>query len=438
MTKQKKSRHIIEDLLSERILIIDGAMGTMIQDYKLTEKDYRGEFFAEHSHDLKGNNDLLSLTQPRIIEEIHIDFLEAGADLIETNTFNANGLSQQDYKIEDAVYDINLASAKIARKAVEKVNSKSPKQPRFVIGALGPTNQTASISPDINRPEYRKVTFDEVVTGYFDQVRGLVDGDVDFLMVETIFDTLNAKAALFAIDKYLSETGKDIPVMLSVTIVDASGRTLSGQTLDAFWTSVSSYNIFSIGVNCALGAKEMRPYIEELSKLAPHYVSIYPNAGLPNEFGGYDDSPEYMAEILSDIAKSGFVNLVGGCCGTMPKHIKKIAESMKEFLPRKIPQVHDYPGFSGLESLIVRPETNFINVGERCNISGSARFRNMILEENYDEAIRVARTQVETGAQVLDINMDEGMLDSQKAMVHFLNLLASEPDIARLPVMIDS
>jgi 5-methyltetrahydrofolate--homocysteine methyltransferase len=433
-----KNKHSIKDLLSKRILIMDGAMGTMIQGYKLTEKDFRGKRFADHPHDLKGNNDLLSLSRPDVIEEIHKDFLEAGADLIETNTFNANGLSQQDYQLTDAVYDMNLASAEIARRATDIITKKDPAKPRFVIGTLGPTNQTASISPDINRPEYRKVTFDDVVTGYYDQARGLVDGDVDFLMVETIFDTLNAKAALFAIDKYFSETGKKIPVMLSVTIVDASGRTLSGQTLEGFWVSVSSYELFSVGVNCALGAKEMRPFVEELSRLAPHYVSIYPNAGLPNEFGEYDDSPEYMAEVLSDIAKSGFVNMVGGCCGTVPAHVSAIAAAVEGLSPRDIPDVHSFPAFSGLEPFTVRPETNFINVGERCNISGSARFRNMILEENYEEAVRVARTQVENGAQVLDINMDEGLLDSEKAIVNFLNLIGSEPDIARVPVMVDS
>ncbi len=434
----KKTRYSIEDLLAKHILIMDGAMGTMIQSYKLMDNDFRGEHFADHSHDLKGNNDLLSLTRPDIIEKIHKDFLEAGADFIETNTFNANGLSQQDYQTADAVYEMNLASAKIARREADIFSKKNPAKPRFVIGTLGPTNQTASISPDINRPEYRKVTFDDIVAGYYDQVRGLVDGQVDFLMVETIFDTLNAKAALFAIDKYFSESGKKIPVMLSVTIVDASGRTLSGQTLEGFWTSISSYDIFSVGVNCALGAKEIRPYVEELSRLAPLYVSIYPNAGLPNEFGEYDDSPEYMAEVLSDIAKSGFVNIIGGCCGTTPAHISKIAAAVEGFSPRKIPEVKVYSAFSGLEPLTVRPETNFINVGERCNISGSARFRNMILEENYDEAVRVARTQVENGAQILDINMDEGLLDSKNAMIRFLNLIGSEPDIARLPIMVDS
>ncbi len=438
MTKKNETRQKIEESLAKRILIMDGAMGTMIQDYKLSEEDYRGEKFVDHAHDLKGNNDLLSLTQPHIIEQIHTAFLEAGADLIETNTFNANGLSQQDYQIEKYVYEMNLASAQIARKAAEKYLKITPQKPRYVIGAIGPTNQTASISPDINRPEYRKVTFDDVVSGYYDQVRGLVDGKVDFLMLETIFDTLNAKAALYAIDTYLSESDQSLPVMLSVTIVDASGRTLSGQTLEAFWTSVSSYDLFSVGVNCSLGAKEMRPYIKELSKFAPLYVSIYPNAGLPNEFGEYDDTPEHMAAVLSEIAKSGYVNMLGGCCGTMPDHIRKIADSVKDLPPRSIPVVERNSAFSGLEVLTVRPETNFINVGERCNISGSARFRKMIIEGKYDEAVSVARTQVENGAQVLDINMDEGLLDSEKAMIHFLNLIASEPDIARIPVMIDS
>ena len=438
MTNLKNKRHDIEDILSKRILVMDGAMGTMIQSYKLSEKDFRGKRFADHSHDLKGNNDLLSLTRPGVIEEIHKAFLEAGADLIETNTFNANGLSQQDYKMTDAVYEMNLASAKLARKAAKLFTEMNPDKPRYVIGAIGPTNQTASISPDINRPEYRKVTFDDVMVGYYDQVRGLVDGHVDFLMVETIFDTLNAKAALFAIEKYLSEKQLRIPVMVSVTIVDASGRTLSGQTLEAFWVSVSSFELFSVGVNCALGAKEMRPFVEELSRLVPHYVSIYPNAGLPNEFGEYDDSPEYMADVLSGIAESGYVNLVGGCCGTGPEHIRKIAEAVKNLPPRKIPSVRPFQAFSGLEPLVVRPESNFINVGERCNISGSTRFRNLILEEKYEEAVRVAKTQVENGAQVLDINMDEGLIDSKATMVRFLNYIGSEPDIAKLPVMVDS
>ncbi len=438
MIVKKTKKELMEDILSRRILILDGAMGTMIQSYALDEAAFRGDKFTDHDKDLKGNNDLLSLTRPEIIEEIHIAFLDAGADIIETNTFNANSLSQKDYHLDSQVYGMNFASAKIAREAVKKHRVKFPDRPKFVAGAIGPTNQTASISPDINRPEYRKVSFDDVMNGYYDQVRGLVDGGVDFLLLETIFDILNAKAALYAIDRYFEEIGKTIPLMVSVTIVDASGRTLSGQTLESFWTAISSYNIFSVGINCALGAREMRPFLEELSNLAPHYISIYPNAGLPNEFGGYDDTPEYMAAILSDMAKSGFINIVGGCCGTTPKHITAIAEAVKLLPPRKIPAVESFPAFSGLEALIIRPETNFINIGERCNIAGSAHFRKLILEDNYDEALRIAKSQVENGAQILDVNMDEGMLDSEAAMKKFLNLIASEPDIARLPVMIDS
>jgi 5-methyltetrahydrofolate--homocysteine methyltransferase len=428
----------LEEELKKRILIIDGAMGTMIQSYHLTEKNYRGRQFADFPHDLKGNNDLLSLTCPEIIGEIHRTFLEAGADLIETNTFNANRLSQKDYQMVDYVYEMNLASAKIAREAIRSLSPTQTKRPRFVLGALGPTNQSASISPDINRPEHRKVTFDQVAEAYYDQVRGLVDGGVDLLIVETIFDTLNAKAALYAIDKYGFECGKKLPVMLSVTIVDASGRTLSGQTLAAFWISVAPYDLFSIGINCSLGAKEMLPFIEELSGLAPIYTSIYPNAGLPNEFGEYDDTPEHMAKILSFMAKEGFINMMGGCCGTTPEHISALSKAVRKLKPRKLPEIYQYPSFSGLEPLIKRPETNFINVGERCNISGSARFKQLIVNGQFDEAVHVARTQVENGAQIIDINMDEGLLDTQAAMVHFLNLIASEPDIARLPVMIDS
>lgn len=435
----KFQSHPITDQLSRRILVLDGAMGTMIQTYNLQEADFRGTTFKDHGQDLKGNNDLLSLTRPDVIKEIHLAYLESGADIIETNTFNANGISQQDYHLESAVYDMNLASAQIAREAAQIIKNKNPQKPVFVAGAIGPTNQTLSISPDINRPEFRKVTFDQVMNGYYDQVRGLVEGGVDVLLVETIFDTLNAKAALYAIEKYFEQSGSRIPIMLSVTIVDMSGRTLSGQTLEAFWSAMSSYEIISIGINCALGAKEMRPYIEELSRLAPrHYVSIYPNAGLPNEFGEYDDSPEYMREILSDIAGNGYVNMVGGCCGTTYSHIEVIAQAIKDLPPRKLSDSTIYPSFSGLERLVVRPESNFINVGERCNIAGSAKFRKLILDNNFDEAVRIARAQVENGAQILDINMDEGLLDSEKAMAHFLNLIATEPDIASLPVMIDS
>ena len=428
----------LEQQLEKNILIFDGAMGTMIQSYHLTEEDYRGEQFAGFTADLKGNNDLLSITCPHIISEIHRTFLEAGADLIETNTFNANGLSQLDYQTEAFVYEMNLASAKLACETVQTFQSKHPERPRFVVGALGPTNRSASISPDINRPEFRKVTFDDVVTAYYDQVRGLVDGGVDLLIVETIFDTLNAKAALYAIEQVAADSGKKLPVMLSVTIVDASGRTLSGQTLEAFWISMAPYNLFSIGINCSLGAKEMLPFIEELSALAPIYTTIYPNAGLPNEFGEYDDTPDNMAGVLTAMADGEMINMAGGCCGTTPAHIRAIAEALGNFKPRRLPQVTRFPSFSGLEPLIKRPETNFINVGERCNISGSARFRQLIVNEKYEEALQVARTQVENGAQIIDINMDEGMIDAEAAMTHFLNLIASEPDIARLPVMIDS
>ncbi len=435
---KKKTIVLLEKKLQERILMLDGAMGTMIQNYHLSEEDYRGKQFADHPHDLIGNNDLLSITKSHIIEEIHRTFLNSGADIIETNTFNANALSQQDYNAEAHVYEMNLASAKIARQAVDTYVEEHPDQPKFVAGAIGPTNQTASISPDINRPEYRRVTFDDVVEGYYEQVRGLVDGDVDLLMVETIFDTLNAKAALYAIDKNFEESGKRLPIMLSVTITDASGRTLSGQTLGSFWISMASFDLFSIGINCALGAREMLPFIEELSNLAPIYLSIYPNAGLPNEFGEYDDTPDHMAEVLSTIAKNGFVNIIGGCCGTTHNHIKTIADSVKDLSPRKVPEKTNLQAFSGLEALIKRPETNFINIGERCNISGSTRFKKLIVEENFEEAVRIARTQVENGAQILDINMDEGLIDSESAMVKFLNLLASEPDIARVPIMVDS
>ncbi len=438
MTDDKNRQTLISNHLAKRILMIDGAMGTMIQGYNLEESDFRGEKFNQHPIDLKGNNDLLSLTCPDVIESIHSAYLEAGADIIETNTFNANGLSQQDYQLSEYVYEMNLASAQIARRAADQSSRLDPDRPRYVAGALGPTNQTASISPDINRPDYRKVTFDQVVDGYFDQVRGLVDGGVDFLLIETIFDTLNAKAALYAIEKYAEKSGYKPPVMLSVTIVDASGRTLSGQTLEAFCISMSSYDLFSIGINCALGAKEMRPFMEELSNLVPHYVSIYPNAGLPNEFGEYDDTPQYMAGVLSEMAESGFVNLVGGCCGTTPDHIRAIALAIKDLKPREIPAIRKMPAFSGLETLWIRPDSNFINVGERCNIAGSARFKKLILEDNYEEATRVARTQVENGAQILDINMDEALLDSEVAMTRFLNFIGSEPDIASLPVMIDS
>jgi len=438
MKKRFYPNHPIHKLLAERILILDGAMGTMIQSYKLGEQDFRGEQFKNHAPDLMGCNDLLSITQPQIVEEIHKNYLDAGADIIETNTFNANGISMLDYRLQNHVYEMNLAAAQIAKKCADQYSPKNTAKARFVAGALGPSNRTASLSPDVNRPDYRNVTFDEIVEGYMPQIQGLVEGGADFLMVETVFDTLNCKAVLFAIDQYFEQNGKKIPIMLSGTIVDASGRTLSGQTLEAFWISTNHPDLLSVGLNCALGAKEMRPFIEEISNLSPIYASCYPNAGLPNEFGEYDQTPEEIAALLKEFAQSGFFNMVGGCCGTTPSHIRAIAEAMKEIAPRKLPKITKYTQFSGLEPLTIRPDSNFINVGERCNVTGSARFAKLIREEDYETALDVARKQVENGAQILDINMDEGMLDSKAAMTRFVNLIASEPDIAKVPLMLDS
>ena len=438
MKKTFYPHHPIHDLLARRILIIDGAMGTMIQSHKLAESDFRGERFKDHPIDLKGNNDLLSLTQPQIIEGIHRAYLEAGADIIETNTFNANGISMADYDMVDLVYEMNLASARIAKKAAAEFSQADPQKPRFVAGALGPTNRTLSLSPNVNDPGFRAVTFDQVVEAYYHQVRGLVDGGADLLLVETIFDTLNAKAALYAIDKYREESGKQLPIMISATIVDLSGRTLSGQTLEAFWISIKHADLLSVGINCALGPEQMRPYIEELSALAPVYTSLYPNAGLPNEFGGYDETPDQMGRVLRDFAQSGFVNMIGGCCGTRPEHIRRFSEILGDLPPRKLPEIAVHSQFSGLEPLTILPTSNFINVGERCNVTGSRQFARLIRENDYETALDVARKQVENGAQILDINMDEGMIDSEAAMVRFLNLLAVEPEIAKIPFMLDS
>ncbi len=438
MKKHGYGEHPIYQDLQRRILILDGAMGTMIQGYKLQESDFRGERFADYPSDLKGNNDLLSITQPQIIKEIHRQYFDAGADIVETNTFSANGISMIDYKMVDLVYEINYESAKVACAARDEFVAENPGAVRWVAGALGPTNRTASMSPDVNRPAFRNATFADMRNAYYEQIRGLVEGGVDLLMVETIFDTLNAKAALFAIDEYFEATGKRLPIMASVTIVDASGRTLSGQTLEAFWTSINHADLLSVGINCALGAQEMRPYIEELSGRANVFVSCYPNAGLPNEFGGYDQTPAEMAALLADFADSGFLNIVGSCCGSTPAFTRAIAEAMKNRSPRQMPELPPYPRFSGMEPLVVRPDSNFVNVGERCNVTGSRRFAKLILNNQFDEALDVAQKQVENGAQILDINMDEGMLDSKTAMVHFLNLIASEPDIAKLPIMIDS
>jgi 5-methyltetrahydrofolate--homocysteine methyltransferase len=423
----------LKSLLRKRIVILDGPMGTMIQSFKLDESGYRGQF-TNHPHDLKGNNDLLNLTQPEIVKSIHRQYFEAGADICETNTFNANALSQSDYKTEHLVYDINLAGARLVRQAADEFSDR----PRFVAGALGPTNRTASMSPDVNNPAFRATAFDALVHAYYEQTRGLMDGGVDTLLVETVFDTLNAKAALFAIQKYFDETGRRVPVMVSVTITDNSGRTLSGQTVEAFWNSVSHVDLLSVGINCALGAQQMRPYVEELANVAPVYMSCYPNAGLPNAFGGYDELPQTTSAILKDFAANGWLNIVGGCCGTTPDHIRAIANAVRELPPRVPPTVEPYLRLSGLEPLTFRPDLNFVNIGERTNVTGSPRFSKLILEGQFEEALAVARQQVENGAQIIDVNMDEGLLDSEAAMTRFLNLVASEPDIARVPIMIDS
>ncbi|MFO0358225.1 MAG: methionine synthase [Sphingobacteriaceae bacterium] len=427
--------------LEKRVLVIDGAMGTMIQQYKLEEKDYRGKRFANWHKDLKGNNDLLSITQPQIIKAIHKEYLKAGADIIETNTFSDTSVAMADYDMQELVYELNYESAKIAKEAIEEFNKEFPEQAsrtKFVAGAMGPTNRTLSLSPNVNDPGYRAITFDELVDAYAEQVKGLIDGGADILLIETIFDTLNAKAALFAIQNYCKSINRKMPVMVSGTITDASGRTLSGQTTEAFLNSVSHVELLSVGLNCALGAKDMRPYLEELSNKAPFYVSAYPNAGLPNQFGEYDQDAHEMGHQIEDFLKAGFINIVGGCCGTTPAHIKRIAELARTVSPRKKPQPDGLMHLSGLEPLTLRPESNFLNVGERTNVTGSKKFLRLIKEGNYEEALSIAREQVEGGAQVIDVNMDEGMLDSEAAMTKFLNLIASEPDISRVPIMIDS
>ena len=426
-------------ILTERILVIDGAMGTMIQHHKLTEEDFRGERFKDYAYDQKGNNDILSITQPEIIKGIHREYFNAGADIIETNTFNANGFSQMDYHTEKLVYEINFESAKIAKEVEADFNKRLPNENHFVAGALGPTNKSLSLSPNVNDPGYRAVNFDQAVFAYYEQARGLVDGGVDIILIETIFDTLNAKAAIIAVQKYLDEKNLEIPVMISGTIVDQSGRTLSGQTVEAFYISVShTKNLVSVGLNCALGAKQMRPFVEDLSNVSDKFLSVYPNAGLPNELGIYDETPQTMSDILDDFLASGFVNIIGGCCGTTPDHIKAISEIVKKHKPRVPQKQKPYLRLSGLEPVVLRPDSNFMNIGERTNVTGSKKFARLIKENNFDEALSVARNQVENGAQVLDINMDEGMLDSEAAMTKFLNLLEAEPDIAKLPIMIDS
>jgi len=426
----------LREALKSRILLLDGAMGTMIQSYELGEADYRGTRFADWTCDLKGNNDLLSLSQPQIIRDIHKAYLDAGADIIETNTFNANAISMADYDMQQLVYELNKTGAELARTAADEATTQA--RPRFVAGVLGPTNRTASISPDVNDPGMRNTSFDELAETYLEATRGLVDGGADILLIETVFDTLNAKAAVFAIETYFEQAGLRLPVMISGTITDASGRTLSGQTATAFYYSLAHASPISIGFNCALGAGELRQYVEELSQKASCYINAHPNAGLPNEFGGYDETPEQMAAEIGEWAKSGFLNIIGGCCGTTPAHIRAMAEAVAGLPPRKIPEVPVACRLSGLEPLVIDRDSLFVNVGERANVTGSARFKRLILEGNYNEALEVCRQQVENGAQIIDINMDEAMLDGEKAMVTYLNLIASEPDIARVPIMIDS
>ncbi|GAB1429650.1 hypothetical protein MASR2M18_04820 [Ignavibacteria bacterium] len=437
----------LQNLLRERILIIDGAMGTMIQQHNLDESGFRGggshihdeihERICRHNHSLQGNNDILSLTQPDIIKNIHRQYLAAGADIIETNTFSSTRIAQSDYGSQEFAYHINFAAAKAAKEVAAEFSTEA--RPRFVAGAIGPLNKSLSLSPDVNNPGFRSTTWNEVVTTYSEAIYGLLDGGADILLIETIFDTLNAKAAIYAAAEIFAKTGAKTPVMLSGTIVDMSGRTLSGQTTEAFWNSVSHCpNLLSVGLNCALGAEQMRPFIEELSRVADCFTSIYPNAGLPNEMGGYDDTPERMAEILGEFGTAGFFNIVGGCCGSTPEHIAAIAEAVKALTPRAIPDRPKYMRLSGYEPFELRPDTNFVNAGERTNVTGSAKFAKLIKEEKYDEALSVARQQVEAGAQIIDINMDEGLLDAEAAVTKFLNLIAGEPDIAKVPIMLDS
>ena len=430
----QSERKMIKEIFKERILVLDGAMGTMVQSYHLTENNFRGDRFKDHPKDLKGNNDLLCLTRPDLVGEIHKSYFDAGADIVETNTFNATAISQLDYAMEDLAYEMNFEAAKIAKSVAESYTDK----PRFVAGALGPTNRTASMSPDVNDPGFRNITFDELKNAYYDQAKGLLDGGVDLFLVETVFDTLNCKAALFAVRTLMEDRRVDIPLLVSGTITDASGRTLSGQTVEAFWHSIRHADLTAVGLNCALGAEQIRPWLDDLSTSADIYTFVYPNAGLPNEFGEYDESPEAMAAIIKEFAESGLVNLVGGCCGTTPAHIKTIAKAVEGVQPRKIPDIVPLTKLSGLEPVTIRPESNFVNIGERTNVTGSAKFRRLIKEDNYEEALSVARQQVENGAQIIDVNMDEGLLDSRQAMETFLRLIAAEPDIAKVPVMVDS
>ena len=433
------TRATLDETLARRILILDGAMGTMIQRRNLGEAGFRGDRFVNHPTDLKGNNDLLVLTQPEVISAIHAEYLEAGADIIETNTFNGTAVAQTDYGLQSIVYELNREAARLAKRAATAFTRRTPRQPRFVAGAIGPTNKPLSISPDVNDPTARSITFDAVRDAYTAQARGLIDGGCDLLMIETVFDTLNAKAAIVAVSDVFIEMGTTLPLMISVTITDRSGRTLSGQTVDAFWVSIAHAQPFSVGVNCALGARQMRPYIAELSRIAPTYISCHPNAGLPNAFGEYDETPGQTAQLLREFATSGFVNVLGGCCGTTPEHIRAIAEAVADVAPRQRPGSREgHAQFSGLETLTIRPDTNFLMIGERTNVTGSRRFARLIKTDAYTDAAEVAVEQVRGGANIIDVNMDEAMLDSEAAMTKFLNLIGTEPEVARVPVMIDS
>ena len=429
---------LIQRLASERILILDGAMGTAIQGYQLTEADFRGRRFERHGKELKGNNDLVAMTRPDVIAAIHEAYLDAGSDIIETNTFSAQAISQADYDLESIVYDLNVEAAMLAKRAAAKYSDKTPDRPRFVAGAIGPTTRALSLSPRVNDPAYRAVTFDQVKAAYAEQVRALLDGGVDLLLIETIFDTLNAKAAIVAAEEVFDERGSRVPIMLSVTITDKSGRTLSGQTVEAFWTSVAHARPLSVGINCALGARDMRPYLADLSRAAPVLASCYPNAGLPNAFGEYDETPEITGSLLGEFARDGLLNIVGGCCGTTPEHLRSIAERVRGVAPRAVPTVPPATRYAGLEVLTIDSTSNFIMVGERTNVTGSKKFANLIKAGDHQKALEVATEQVRNGANIVDINMDEGMLDSEAAMTTFLNLVASEPDICRVPIMVDS
>ena len=428
----------MQQLINERILVLDGAMGTMIQQYNLSEADFRGERFKDLPGLLKGNNDMLCLTRPDVIEEIHRKYLEAGADIIETNTFNATAVSMADYHMQAYCREINLAAARLVRKIADEYTARTPEKPRFVAGSVGPTNKTCSMSPDVNNPAFRALTFDELSEAYREQMEALLEGGVDAILIETIFDTLNAKAAVLAAETAMQNLGRKVPLMLSVTVSDVAGRTLSGQTLDAFLASVQHADIFSIGLNCSFGARQLKPFLEQLARRAPYYISAYPNAGLPNSLGQYDQTPEEMAAEVKEYIDEGLVNIIGGCCGTTEAYIAKYQELIKDAKPHVPAPKPDYLWLSGLELLEVTPEINFVNVGERCNVAGSRKFLRLINEKKYDEALSIARKQVEDGALVIDVNMDDGLLDAAEEMTTFLNLVASEPDIARVPVMIDS